>query len=458
MVPSLMRLPKELHLEVIEMLHKEGHSLLNMSSTCSFYRSLLASYVFRDIHFHNTKKNSASVLALTKSDCRKHVQTLDFTCILSYIEDNSDNSDEDREETNELENDGNEPTAAARDKKYDDPVAVYIILSDLRRFPHLHTLSMELRLDQAWDKNVDLGIFYMFADDESHGQAEEAERDVPWRAQVKRVYTSLAQNTESPIKELDIRNLMPREVTTWKTPDFHRFLGTLERFKLSLMGGENGTGWHINTQDGYIMFTEKLDGFFFNHLSNVLDFTFKPDETGPVGLEGMRHCDLALSSDQMPHLRTLFLENVFICPELVSFIVSHAEILQSVTFHNCFGSIEGMARNGIYWERLFTLWADSNPQKLQHLEILPYENIFEYEFETSNDDGYEAEIERTRQMLEENSKRRHFEYKYLDDKYGMVFRDDREVRSSFFRGGDQQAYGRLMNIVKSNVEGYVSTE
>lgn len=435
---------------IVEILQQEVYSLLSWSSTCTFYRSLLAPYVFKDIHFRNTRGSSASVIALANSEHCSHVKTLDLTYTFPYIKDESEEDDVD----DETEDDDKGLTKATYD---DDPESVCTILSDLGRFPHLQSFSLECCLDQEFEYQADLGIFYMFEDDENTYQATEAEMNVPWRAQMGRVYTSLVRNTRSPVKVLEIRNLMPREATAWSTPAFQSFLGRLECFKLSLMGGDNGAGWCFNTLDGYTAFPGKLAHFFFNSLTNVTELTFKPDETGPVGLVGWRHCDLSLHAKQMPSLKTLFLENIFICPELVEFLVGHADTLERVLLHNCFAGVGGLAENGIYWERLFILWADSNPQALQHVEILPFENIFENEYGNDKGGEYHEELTRTRKMLEEDPNRRHFEYRYLDDKYGIVFRDDPETRSTFFEGHDQQAYDRLMKIVKRNNERYTRT-
>ena len=424
---------------IVEILQQEVYSLLNWSSTCTFYRSLLAPYVFKDIHFRNTRGSSAAVIALASSEHCKHVKTLDLTYTLPYIKDESEEDDVD-DETEEEDD--------------DDLESVCTILSDLGRFPHLERFSLECRLDEEFDKQEELGIFYMFEDDENTSQATEAEMNVPWRAQMELVYTGLAQNTRSPIKLLEIRNLMPREVTVWSTPAFRSFLGKLEGFKLSLMGGDNGAGWCFNKLDGYAAFTRKLSHFFFDNLTNVTEFTFKPDETGLVGLVGDNNCDLSLHAKQMPSLKTLLLENIFICREFVEFLVGHADTLERVLLHNCFADLSGYSETWINWERLFTAWADSNPQALQHVEILPFDNIFENEYGDDYEVGYREELTRTRKMLEEDPNRRHFEYKDLNNKYGTVFRDDHETRRNFFVGDDQQAYDRLMNIMKRNNERY----
>ena len=71
----------------------------------------------------------------------------------------------------------------------------------------------------------------------------------------------------------------------------------------------------------------KLDRFFFDHLKNVTQFDLGADKTGPLGLEGT----LPLSADEMAILKFLQLESIFVCLELVNFLVGHTGTLKTVS-------------------------------------------------------------------------------------------------------------------------------
>jgi len=61
-----------------------------------------------------------------------------------------------------------------------------------------------------------------------------------------------------------------------------------------------------------------------------------------------------------------------------------------------------------------------------------------------------ADTDRIRQLLEDDPEAVFFNYTNLDDKYGMLFEDEQEIRSSFLQGGDLKAYKRVMAIVEKN--------
>ena len=431
----LLQLSQELQLGIIESLRSESEDFLrNLSYTCWFYQSLLAPFVFKSITLRNNEKsgerNGSSVFALANTQHSKHVKELHYRGSLTAPNQSGDGVD-------------------FSDTEIVMPEAVHTVLSNLQRFPNLQTLSIEFSFDTGWEEYED--DFYMFMDEETAEQAVSAEENEGWRAMMTKTFTALAQNKNPCIKGLEILRLVPKEVSAFSDPAFHDFLGSLEWFKFSLHGDDNGAGWNINTLDGYLAFVSKLDSLFFNHLNNVTSFSLKADDTAPVGLEGMRHSRLALTAGQMPLLKSIHLENVFVCPELIDSLIGHRDILESITLHDCFGGIDGMAENGIHWSVLFTALANAESTQLRQLEILPLDVPYKYRF-GSADDEERDEVQEITRLLEEDPKRRLFAYTILDDKYGMVFENDEENRNAFLKGDDQRAYDRLMQIVNANVE------
>jgi hypothetical protein len=225
----------------------------------------------------------------------------------------------------------------------------------------------------------------------------------------------------------------------------------LERFTLSIYGNHNGARWNINTIHGHPAFLSKLDKIFFDHLQNVTYFDLKADWTGPIGLEGLRHARLALRGDQVPLLMYLYLKYIFVCPELLDFLVWHAGTLESVSFSDWYGrtSDRGPTEHSTIWYALFIAFSDAEPRKLSQFEILPV-NVPYHMPPCQIPPPQPSRAEEVRLLLEENPKRRLFPYAVLDDKYGMLLEDEYENQASFFKGDDQKSWERLMEIVEGN--------
>ncbi len=330
------------------------------------------------------------------------------------------------------------------------PSNVRTILSNLRRFfPRLQSLRIEFKpidWEDFWnDENFD------YSDGETAEQISSAEDDRAWRALMAKTYKLPAQNQQPCIKALEIQALMPKEVSTFSNRAFYDFLGMLERFTLSIYGNHNGARWNINTIHGHPAFLSKLDKIFFDHLQNVTYFDLKADWTGPIGLEGLRHARLALRGDQMPLLMYLYLKYIFVCPELLDFLVWHAGTLESVSFSDWYGrtSDRGPTEHSTIWYALFIAFSDAEPRKLSQFEILPV-NVPYHMPPCQIPPPQPSRAEEVRLLLEENPKRRLFPYAVLDDKYGMLLEDEYENQASFFKGDDQKSWERLMEIVEGN--------
>ena len=196
-------------------------------------------------------------------------------------------------------------------------------------------------------------------------------------------------------------------------------------------------------------FVSKLDAFFFDHLQNITEFHLRADATGPLGLRGNNHADLALSQEQMPLLTSIYLENVFISSELVGFLVGHFDTLERISLIDCYGGINGLAEDGIYWERLFTVLSDFEPEKLRQFDVSPLDPP--YEDMHKSPDLWETDgFLKCRMMLDQDPNRVMFPYRLLDDKYGTLFYDIEATIESFLGGDDEKAYNRLLSIIHGN--------
>ncbi|MCJ1247481.1 hypothetical protein MMC30_004695 [Trapelia coarctata] len=441
----LIGLATELQHAIIQQLDRTGDqaSLRSWSCTCAFYRSLLAPYLYKRIVLRNYEKSASSVHALANSQFKGCIDEINYTA-----EGECTDVDNWQYWTGETRGDFGNPEAVT-DPEEVFPDTVHTLLSDLQRFPRLKTLSIEFPVNFK-RKNWGFAFYSeMFDEEETEDEIQSAEENEGWRALMAKTFTALSLNDKPSIKTLEIKKLYPFEISTFRSETFHDFLGPLDRFDLSLFGGENGAGWCINCSNGYLEFVSKLDTYFFDHLNNVTEFCLRAEETGPLGLSGRHHATLALRADQMPLLKSVSLENIFVSPELVDFLVGHTKTLERISLKDCFGGINGETENGIHWEALFTALSDAKPEKLRQFDVLPldppYQNMYSHA-DLSETDG----VHLCRTMLEQDPKRRLFPYKILDDKYGTLFHDEDQTLESFLEGDDQKAYDRLICIIDDN--------
>lgn len=75
-------------------------------------------------------------------------------------------------------------------------------------------------------------------------------------------------------------------------------------------------GLHISGYYKSIMST--FDNVFFDHLGSVASLTFRAPHEDPLGLDDtLPHASLALKPGQMPNLRCLVLECIYLCQERI---------------------------------------------------------------------------------------------------------------------------------------------
>lgn len=406
--------------------------LLSWSCASLYFRDLLAPYIFKSIELCNGEKSGTSLIALAKSRHKEYVKELHFI--------------------------GSAPgDAKIEEDAFSDTVAIFpgsvdTILSDLQQFPNLETLSIEFAYHfddhKEWDEGLDFG-----AQEETDEEVRDAEEDIAWRALMAKTYEALTRNTDLHLKALEIRQLVPKRVSTFSSQPFRDLLSHVERFRLSIYGQDNGAAWNINKGKEYCSLMSELDELFLDHLKSVIDVAIEAPAEGPLGLEGMSHVPLALKQQQMPSIKSLRLDYIFICPELVSFVLSHSKTLEHLSLVDCYAGIEGLAENGICWQEFFDSLCNANLGKLSQIEVSPADQPLsdsEVYPTLAKDEEVPEEVHEAREILERDPSRRLFGYASLDDKYGMIFENDEENLASFQRGEDQASYDCLLRKIDAN--------
>ena len=283
---------------------------------------------------------------------------------------------------------------------------------------------------------------------------KQAEGEIAWRALMAETWKALANNQDTKLKTLGIKKLGPINISTFSNPEFHRFLGQFERFHLSIYGEDDGAGRRINQGEPYETLMAKLDIYFFDHLTSVTDFVLKAPEEGPLGLNGQSYVVLALKRDQMPALKTIYLEYLIVGEVLVDFLVCHEKMLESLRMKNCSADVSGLAVNGLPWSNFFGALNQARFKRLVQFELLPDRVPLTSEecFGRREDERkVPSEAKQARQILKDDPSRRLFAYTTRDDKYDMVFEDDKENVAAFNRGKDQAGFDKLMKKIEINL-------
>lgn len=400
--------------------------LMKWSSTSSYFRNLLAPYIFQSVELRNEEKCGASLVALANGKHAHLVKIMNFFGS-APLDQNEGDLDVTVSEVF--------PGSAAQ------------VLSNLQDFPHLDELSIEFSYTYyEMPEGLDL-----YGDEESDEKVLNAEESEAWRALMAKTYKALANNKEKYVKRLTFRDLIFKRASTFTDRCFHDFLSHIESFGLSIRGEENGA-WNTNKAEEYTCFAAKLDTMFLDHLLHVKSLTIKAPEEGPLGepgTEGWSLVPLALKKNQMPFLESAYFEYIIICPQLTDFLIDHRTTLKHLSLHNCFINMLGEeeAHKGIYWEHFFDRLCDAHFEKLCHIEILP----LNLSLESQDSQEIENEILRARDIaLNPDSGRRLFAYAQMDEKYGTIFPCEEENWVSFKKGKDQKSFDRLMEKVQIN--------
>ena len=477
-MPCLVDLSDELHLNIIQELldhdmvvHEKSlepkpneehqdrddefqshRDLMNWSCTSPYFRNLLAPYIFSRIKLRNDEKSGASVDAVLKGPHGALVKEIYF---LGTIPPGMADPDDDGKDDEPLAEGFHKDSDGAEEEE--KPITITLppivdtLLSDLHQFPSLESLSIGFTYPYE-----DSFSEYYDAEGLSDNESPEAAR--AWEALMMTTYETLLRNEPTQLKAVEIRKVVWTFIKPYESQSFHNFLSHVEHFSLSVRGGDNGACWCVNTCDGYLECVARFDELFFDHLASAAGLTLRAPDQGPIGLEGMRHARLALKQEQMPRLKSLHLEHIFICKELVDFVASHTDTLEQLSLHDCSSSVNGLQDNdGFYWNHFFDALHGADLTKLSRLEIWPHNAPLTWDEATDRRyhsvQNWRAEpdnVQKIRRVLGEDANRRIFGYASLDLKYGACDEDEEETQAAFERGEDQVAFNRLMKNVNAN--------
>ena len=471
----LLRLPLEIHLAIIaevvaaplEDVHGirrsrddaatvDRASLLSLGKSCSFYRGIVLPKIYESVTLRNTEKSGDSIQAIAQSTFSHHVKRLNFVGSAP----------------------GDNEGIAYRDTEGVMPESVYDVLGRLDQFSNLETLSV--RFDFHFNVNFSSHEkwkrgFEMFSPKERYATVVKAEESQGWRALMALAWSAIIRNEVFQFKALEIHELLPREVSTYSTPEFRSLLRAMDRVYISTYGLQDD---HLirtsNTLRGVHYFYSRLDELFLDHLDGVKHFTLRAHESCHLGLGATdHHLPLPLHDYHMPALESIHLESVFVCPNLLEFFETHTDSLRDVVMRDCMGSANQdgtLDEPGVLWEQLLNTMADASPQRLRSIVVDSADGLTSHEasygsledeshqdFDGNGDMGENGVLAHARLRgarypwsIAEDDQRIKFAYKISHRKRGCLEDDGAQQARAWRNGDDLRAYNRLVRIVKSN--------
>lgn len=448
---ALTSLAKELQFEIMDSVQTlpigSFDALLNLSSTCSLYRAILAPSLFESITLHNTEKSGASIAAVAKLNLSPHVK------VLHYIGSAPGTAEGYLQEGNvdgALEEGFYEEETLDEDTPKDFtnllPPIVHSTLANLQCFPNLQSLIVEFKFDfddvDKWDH-----IEELFWSAESFEEVDLAETQEAWRAIMAKSWTAICKNTKPRFKSLEMRQMMPKIVSSYLSQEFHTLLDVMEHCSISML---NLVGYTSVLHLGIVKFHASLAELAYDHLESILHFELISAKESVIGLTNcLSNLELSLTCYHMPLVKTISLERISVCTELAEFLVSRLGTLQTIALRNCIGSGEKVRE--FSWCLLFQKLANASPRHLRRLIIEPKDICIAPEDDTpAHTLEIEDEVLAIGYMLDAEPGRRVFSYRYVDDGHGWPCDDLESTREAFLRGDDQREYDRLMQIVETN--------
>lgn len=162
----------------------------------------------------------------------------------------------------------------------------------------------------------------------------------------------------------------------------------------------------------------------------------------------MNNTALPLLGQYMPQLQSLSLEYVFISSDLAAFITSHSDTLESIWLNQCYSDTEWPETNTITWGAFFSSIATKDMKALSVFDVAPSD--LERLYPRDEKHYRHQEAVRAQELRERFPARRMFDYKHLDDKYGMVFDSEEKAFERFENGSDHLGWGQLCRIADRN--------
>ncbi|KAJ9603408.1 hypothetical protein H2200_012186 [Cladophialophora chaetospira] len=420
-----------------------SHAVLNWSSTCSYYRRLLAPHLLHDLVLRTRPKSVDSVAALANTSHWSQVKAL-TVCTTFLLEKERDDGFESPFEDLDLEH-------------------IERVLSNLP--PNLESLTVDL----PWDWYNDL-------DGEDHEPFEIPEEG-DFAHVFYTIFHSLGQNEISKKGRFTFNVLnIPgahflgpdgRDATT--EDGFHNFLSHVTTFKLTLPYVDNGAGWQMSVyRSDSDNFTAALGSQFIDKLADVTSLTLEANYSCPIGSNRDWHAiafPMPTEDARFPKLKTLTFDHFWVDTDLLGFIGTHSPNIEHLTLLNCAADQAASSpgvESGESWAYFFNI-LPKNAKSLKSLTLKQTQS------EDSLIDSYseDNQMQQSPQVKEAftqvlnpiaqrdegdeevwRRRKRMLPYMVLDDKYGFLNMDDEGTAARFLEGADHEALLKLWKALE----------
>ncbi|KAI8716688.1 hypothetical protein NCS52_00963000 [Fusarium sp. LHS14.1] len=377
-------------------------------------------------------------------------------------EDDENGSDEEKEEVEEEEE--NNDNEEEEDRWYwkTPPESVWArqsvdvpAVKDLIQFKGLprcsilsiHTMGVEeFEIEADWDDNdlCDSGMYFC-SYTEYWEDVEKKEERYTWRAALRDMWHDVANLSKT--QHLEVFNFLPRKSSSWRTPEWSKFLGGLKELALYLYGADNGAGWHVNTLPGFNDFFKRLSSIMLRHAKNVERLKIIAHDEGFLNYDSLR-----LSRGILPELQVLHLQHMTAPAVLLPFLKGKPRNLREIHLKKCVA--EETNDDDFELKTWASLW-----KVIRETGEKPIHVTYQYpksppltEDENYADEGEdwkppedeEEGIARLRRLVVEDGDVI-WPYVEIDEKYGMVMDNDVLNAEHLGLGEDNKEYKAMMD-------------
>lgn len=319
----------------------------------------------------------------------------------------------------------------------------------------IHTMGVEdFEIEADWDDNdlCDSGMYFC-SYEEDWDMVKEKEEKYAWRAALRDMWHDVANLSQT--QHLEVIHLLPRKSSSWKTPEWSKFLGRLKELALYPYGADNGAGWHVNTLPGFNDFFKELSSVMLRHAKQVERLKIIAHDDGFLNYDSLK-----LSAGILPELQVLHLEHMAAPAILLPFLGGKPCNLREIHLKKC---VAVETDNSDFelktWASLWKAIRETGKKPIRVTYQYPKsppltedENYADEDEDWKPPEDEEEGIARLRRMVAED-KEIIWPYVEIDEKYGMVMDNDVLNAEHLGMGDDNKEYRALMDEMERRRKG-----
>ncbi|RSL52224.1 hypothetical protein CEP54_011035 [Fusarium duplospermum] len=323
----------------------------------------------------------------------------------------------------------------------------------------LHTMGAEnFEIEADWDDNdlCDSGMYFC-SYEEDWDAVKKKEEKYTWRAALRDMWHDIANLSKT--EHLEVFDFLPRKNSSWRKPEWSKFLGCLKELTLYTYGADNGAGWHVNTLPGFNDFFKELSSIMLRHAKHVERLKIIAHDEGFLNYDSLK-----LSPGIMPELQVLHLQHMAAPAILLPFLEGKPRNLREIHLKKCVA-----VETNDYdfelktWASLWKTIKETGEKPIrvtyQYRKTPPLtedENYADEEEDWKPPEDEEEGIARLRRMVVED-KDIIWPYVEIDEKYGMLMDNDVLNAEHLGMGSDNKEYRAMMDEMERRRKG-VSVE